>query len=61
MQVVELFVTLLDMPYPVSRRLRVPTALRLSDLHLLLQAAMPWDNSHLYDFSLGRSLRPPRW
>ena len=57
MQVVELNVKLLDLPYPVIRKLRVPVALRLSDLHKLLQAAMPWDDSHLYDFSLGRSLR----
>ncbi len=57
MQIVELSLQLLDMPYPVTRRLRVPTAIRLSDLHKLLQAAMPWEDSHLYDFTLGRSLR----
>jgi Plasmid pRiA4b ORF-3-like protein len=57
MQVVDLEIQLLDMPYPVTRRLRVPVAIRLSDLHQLLQAAMPWDDSHLYDFALGRSLR----
>jgi hypothetical protein len=57
MQVVELDIELLDMPYPVTRRLRVPLATKLSDLHKLLQVAMPWDNSHLYDFALGRSLR----
>lgn len=57
MQVVELKIELTDMPYKVTRTLRVPTALRLSDLHKLLQAAMPWDNSHMYDFTLGRTLR----
>lgn len=57
MQIVELSVELLDMPYPVKRRLRVPTTILLADLHKLLQAAMPWDDSHLYDYSLGRSLR----
>jgi hypothetical protein len=57
MQVVDLEIQLLDMPYLVTRRLRVPAAIRLSDLHKLLQAAMPWDASHLYYFALGRSLR----
>jgi Plasmid pRiA4b ORF-3-like protein len=57
MQVVDLEIQLLDMPYLVTRRLRVPAAILLSDLHKLLQAAMPWDDSHLYDFALGRSLR----
>ncbi len=57
MQVVELDVTLADMPYRVARRLRVPVTIGLDDLHKVLQAAMPWDNSHLYDYALGRSLR----
>jgi Plasmid pRiA4b ORF-3-like protein len=57
MQIVDLNIELLDMSYPVQRQLRVPLTIRLSDLHMLLQAAMPWDNSHLYDFTLGRSLR----
>lgn len=57
MQLVDLDVTLVDLPYPVSRKLTVPLGLRLTDLHLVLQAVMGWDNSHLYDFSCGRSLR----
>jgi Plasmid pRiA4b ORF-3-like protein len=57
MQVVDLMIELLDLPYPVKRQLRVPTSILLSDLHKLLQAAMPWDDSHLYDYALGRSLR----
>lgn len=57
MQIIELKVELLDMPYQITRSLRVPVALCLSDLHKVLQAAMPWDNSHLFDFTLGRSLR----
>ncbi len=57
MQLVDLSVILVDMPYPVIRKLTVPLNLRLTDLHLVLQAAMGWDNSHLYDFSCGRSLR----
>ena len=56
MLLVDLSVTLADLSYPVTRKLTVPLILRLSDLHLVLQAAMGWDNSHLYDFSCGRSL-----
>lgn len=57
MQLVDLTVTLVDLPYAVTRRLTVPAALRLTDLHLVLQAALGWENSHMYDFSSGRSLR----
>jgi hypothetical protein len=57
MQIVDLDIDLLDLPYPVKRQLRVPVSIRLADLHKLLLAAMPWDGSHLYDFTLGRSLR----
>jgi len=57
MQRVDLDVTLIDLAYPVTRKLTVPLSLRLTDLHLVLQAAMGWDNSHLYDYTCGRSLR----
>lgn len=36
-------------PAPV-RRLEVPLGIKLSDLHHVIQAAMPWDNSHMYGF-----------
>ena len=32
----------------------VPADLTVHDLHLIIQAAMGWDNYHLYDFSLGK-------
>ena len=54
MNLIDLTVTLVDLPYPVTRNLTVPENLGLRDLHLVLQAAMGWDNSHLYDFSCGR-------
>ena len=57
MTLIELTVTLIDLPYPVTRKLTVPEDLGLKDLHLVLQAAMGWDNSHLYDFSCGRRHR----
>lgn len=39
------------------RRIDVPTDIRLYRLHLTLQAALGWENSHLYEFKAGGS----RW
>lgn len=39
-----------DVEPGVVRRTEVPLAIRLDRLHLLLQAAMGWTNSHLYEF-----------
>ena len=57
MDLVDLDVTLPDLPYEVRRKVTVPLDLRLTDLHLVLQAVMGWDNAHLYDFACGRKLR----
>ena len=35
---------------PIWRRLLVPGAIRLSDLHQVIQAAFGWTNSHLHQF-----------
>jgi hypothetical protein len=32
-------------------------AIGLVDLHKVFQAAMPWEDSHQYDYALGRTLR----
>lgn len=37
----------------VMRRLVVPVTLRLDRLHLSLQAAFGWTNSHLFEFFAG--------
>jgi Plasmid pRiA4b ORF-3-like protein len=37
----------------VLRRLEVPLTIRLDRLHLVLQAAMGWTNSHLYEIRVG--------
>ena len=50
-QVARLAVTLRDVEPAVLRRLDVPLRLRLDRLHLVLQAAMGWTDSHLYAFS----------
>ena len=38
-----------DVEPAVVRRLEVPLTMRLDRLHLVLQAAMGWTNSHLYE------------
>src|ERR1700749_1764801 len=38
-----------DVEPAVVRRLEVPLTIRLDRLHLVLQAAMSWTNSHLYE------------
>ena len=41
----------------VMRRVEVPLTIRLDHLHLVLQAAMGWENYHLYEFRV----RDTRW
>ena len=48
-RIARLHVTLNDVKPPVQRRVEVPLAIRLDRLHLVLQAAMGWTNSHLYE------------
>ena len=58
---IDLTVTLADLPYDLTRKLTVPERILLTDLHLVLQAAMGWDNSHMFDFSCGRGRKANRW
>ncbi len=37
----------------VQRRIEVPLLIRLDRLHLVLQAALGWTNSHLYEIRVG--------
>ncbi len=50
--VYQLKVTLLDIEPPIWRRILVPGNTTLPDLHLMLQAAMGWTNSHLHKFTM---------
>ena len=50
--VVRLKVTLDHVEPTVMRRVVVPFTIRLSRLHEVLQAAMGWTNSHLYEFRM---------
>ncbi len=51
--IARLLVTLDDVKPPVRRRVEVPLAIRLDRLHLVLQAAIGWTNSHLYEIKAG--------
>ena len=46
-------ITLEDVEPTVMRRIVVPADIRLDRLHLVIQAAMGWTNSHLYEFRIG--------
>ena len=46
-------ITLDDVEPTVLRRVEVPFDIRLDRLHLTIQAAMGWTNSHLYEIRAG--------
>jgi Plasmid pRiA4b ORF-3-like protein len=48
----ELDVTLLDVEPRIWRRVVVPESISLRDLHNVLQVALGWDNTHLYQFAI---------
>jgi hypothetical protein len=51
--IARLKITLDDVKPVVVRRIEVPLTLRLDRLHLAIQAAMGWTNSHLYEILAG--------
>jgi hypothetical protein len=51
--ILRLRVRLEDVEPTVLRRIEVPEAMRLDRLHLVLQAAMPWQTYHLWEFEAG--------
>ncbi len=54
MSIARLKITLTDVLPAVVRRIEVPLAMPLADLHLVIQAVMPWWNYHLYEFQAKR-------
>jgi hypothetical protein len=48
-----LTIDLVDVQPKVHRRITVPCDIRLDRLHLVIQEAMPWTNSHLYEMQIG--------
>ena len=51
--IARLKITLDDVKPAVLRRIEVPLTIRLDRLHLAIQAAMGWTNSHLYEIRAG--------
>jgi hypothetical protein len=51
--IARLKITLDDVKPVVMRRVEVPFDIRLDRLHLTIQAAMGWTNSHLYEIRAG--------
>ena len=54
-------ITLDDVEPAVMRRIVVPADIRLDRLHLVIQAAMGWTNSHLYEVRIGDTGWPDGW
>jgi len=62
--IARLKITLNDVKPAVLRRVEVPLTIRLDRLHLVLQAAMGWTNSHLYEIrarDVGWGVPDPDW
>jgi hypothetical protein len=62
--IVRLKVTLNDVEPKVLRRIEVPADIKLDRLHLILQAALGWTNSHLYEIrakDVGFGIPDPAW
>jgi hypothetical protein len=52
-ELLSLKVTLRGVRPPIWRRLVVPGAMTLGDLHQAIQAAMGWEGDHLHAFDIG--------
>lgn len=62
--IARLKVTLDDVEPMVLRRIEVPLGIRLDRLHLVIQAAMGWTDSHLYEIragDVGWGIPDPDW
>jgi len=62
--IARLKITLDDVEPTVMRRIEVPFDISLDRLHLVLQAAFGWTNSHLYEFrikNIGFGMPDPGW
>ena len=59
--IVRLSITLLYVEPRVARRMDVRSDTNLEDLHLYIQAAMGWENCHLWGFNARRSGQRTYW
>lgn len=53
-EIVTLRIELCDSEPLIWRQLEVPTAITLKQLHDIVQIAMGWQNSHLWEFTIGK-------
>jgi hypothetical protein len=57
-------IVLADVEPNVMRRLEIPLTLRLDRLHIVIQEAVGWTNTHLYEFrirDIGFGIPDPDW
>lgn len=47
----KLKIDLENTPFRINRKVIVPTGISMYELHLIIQASMGWENSHLFQFS----------
>jgi hypothetical protein len=47
-------IDLIDSDPPIWREIEVPVAMTLKQLHPVVQAAMEWEDAHLWEFTFGR-------
>lgn len=52
--ILRLKIVLADTEPPIWRRVEVPAEMTLKELHAVIQAAMGWDDAHLFQFHVGR-------
>jgi hypothetical protein len=52
--IVTLRIDLIGSDPPIWREIEVPVAMTLKQLHAVVQAAMEWEDAHLWEFTLGR-------
>ena len=52
--IVRLRIGLQDTDPEIWRLVEVPAKITLKDLHVVIQAAMGWENAHLFEFHVGR-------
>ena len=50
--IVQIYVQLREVEPAVWRRIQIPAAATMADLHEVLQAAVGWTNSHLHEFQI---------
>ena len=58
-QIARIRITLDDMEPAIWRRIELPLTNSLKTLHLAIQAAMLFENYHLFRFDVGKPRTPP--